>query len=67
MVAPDLWTLSWVALVVTVVAQVMAETIGMALLPEDAARELAEEATYRWGWGLQSTCCQWSFNLTPVT
>lgn len=27
--------------------KVMAETIGMALLPEDAARELAEEATYR--------------------
>ena len=28
--------------------QVMAETIGMGLLPEEAARELAEEATYRY-------------------
>ena len=27
--------------------KVMAETIGMGLLPEEAARELAEEATYR--------------------
>ena len=26
----------------------MAETIGMGLLPEEAARELAEEATYRY-------------------
>ena len=29
--------------------KVMAETIGMGLLPEEAARELAEEATYRHG------------------
>jgi len=28
--------------------KVMAETIGMGLLPEEAARELAEEATYRY-------------------
>ena len=31
----------------TTLLKVMAETIGMGLLPEEAARELAEEATYR--------------------
>ena len=32
---------------IMILHKVMAETIGLGLLPEEAARELAEEATYR--------------------